>query len=540
MRIRNERERAFVNSLHPDNYGQGSDAKTSKGFMNGSVSDGEGENPVRERERSESATIKGFKSGGRRDEGENEKDKRKVYEDNKSERTALERELFFASPSQKKCLLHVAGIEARLNRITVPKIRFLSELSEKERKNYEFDESDCGSYYEERNDEKGTIIFNDYPGIHLNMKQALDTIIHETRHKYQYRVMEKTKRSSVRAYLTQGDVAYPTEDWINTQIGMKAYYENAFEKDSFNYAESRIAFYSPYRSSEILQMEATPGNLVHQQILMQPGDLTPDGRSSPLLAGDKYELFTVYDDYRKEGTSMGKTGIDYSLEALREAIDFYKNGIECIQNESSTLIGKLKINIEQHPYAELERSVNFIIDYYNGELKSTIKGMIEAWTSSEQCFSKMLERFHEKGESFEAAKDLEKDLENSVDEMFKRIEEVNVSKAANSDPDLVTQAASDVNACVGNLDDNAKNYKNQCEQKADTNQLYHNLRPMVEATWDYVVKAFEALKTDIGDISNEFASAIEANKRTASGTLGTGNRMDSARVKTGRIAKRNR
>ena len=451
----------------------------------------------------------------------------------------LSKEPFFASPLQKKCLFHVAALESVQHGIKTPKIRFLSELSDEERKMYGFEVcSDYGSYYNEID----SIVFNDYPGVHSNMMEALDTIIHETRHKYQYCLMDRSDKNSVRAYLQYGDATYPTDETINTERGKKAYQENAFEKDAYDYTEGRIAYYAIFKSCEIVNMGTLPGKAIHSQILMQPGDFSPEGKSSPLVTSDEFELFTGYDIQGKDGLRMGNTGINYSPEAQKEAIDFYKSGIEYVQSESKKMIENLKDSIQQHPYAELERSINVIIDYYNDELPGVIKGMIEAWTTSDSCFSKALERHNEKGESFDAAKRLERDLEGSVDEMFQDIEEVNVSLAANSDPDQVSQAASRVNTYAQSIGDQARNYKNQCDQRADQNQLYQNLKPMVEATWDYVVKTFEALRDDIGKVSSEFASAIEANKRASTTPINRNNNgpIDSAKVSTGRNAKRNR
>lgn len=428
--------------------------------------------------------------------------------------TPLGKEIFRDTPLQRQCLERVVAMEASLHGVSPPAVSYID------------DHPGTSGWYDDETDQ---ILFNIHRGANETMWDAVDTVVHETRHKYQDRLLEVSPKESVRTYLDYSVWSYPSDEELDTTRGKERYYDNGLELDSFHYAAGRMHCYAQYRAAEIAAMTRAPGSLIHNQILMQIGDVSSDGKSSPLIAGDVYESFTAYDEVSKEVYAMGRTGVDFSQEAIQEALAFYQSGVERIQQMSAGLVSNLKSSLEQHPYEELKRSVNVVVDYYNGELPQTIQAMIRSWAESGDSFSSLLKKMKESEESINAARRLEGNLIDSVSSTFQSIEPSNSRQAVRANPEQVMADAGFVQQYKKQLEGLAAEYKKACETRAQVNTLYENLKPMVASTWEAVVALFEAQSVDIVDLAQEFERTIGGNVGHETPT--TIHKLDGAKVK---------
>lgn len=118
----------------------------------------------------------------------------------------------------------------------------------------------------------------------------LNTIIHETRHKYQMAVIKSPNDHSeagedIRAYLHDATKNYPergkSDYW-------EKYQKNALEHDTKSFAKARAFFYKDFSWYQLMSLQKAPGIYVKNQILVDPGDDGMDGQIAPVSVKEPY------------------------------------------------------------------------------------------------------------------------------------------------------------------------------------------------------------------------------------------------------------
>lgn len=118
----------------------------------------------------------------------------------------------------------------------------------------------------------------------------LETIIHETRHKYQFSAIKSPNvhlevRDNIKDYLEDAAKNYPKKDDPDYE---EKYSKNALEHDTKTFGKSRALYYGDYSWSEIFSLKEAPRRQVKNQILMDPGD---DGANTQIAPPVVKELY---------------------------------------------------------------------------------------------------------------------------------------------------------------------------------------------------------------------------------------------------------
>lgn len=175
----------------------------------------------------------------------------------------------------------IAFLEAERLHISPPLVKLFSDEDTKHRGTYK----------------NGTIYFNKKCRIesYNDYLRFLETIIHETRHKYQRSAIESPgdypeMRENIRDYLKEASENYPKK---NDTDYYKKYRKNALEHDTKAFGKSRALYYGEYSWSQLLSLKEAPRRHMKNQILMEPGDDGANWQIAPPVVKEPYYSNTV-------------------------------------------------------------------------------------------------------------------------------------------------------------------------------------------------------------------------------------------------------
>lgn len=138
----------------------------------------------------------------------------------------------------------------------------------------------------------GTISFNKNCKIesYNDYLRFLETIIHETRHKYQLTAIRSPEnypevKENIRDYLEDAAIHYPKKGDAEYD---KKYRKNALEHDTKAFGKSRAQYYGGYSWSQLLSLKEAPRKYIKNQILMGPGDDGANGQVAPPVVKEPY------------------------------------------------------------------------------------------------------------------------------------------------------------------------------------------------------------------------------------------------------------
>ncbi len=375
--------------------------------------------------------------------------------------------------------------------------------------------------------------FSDYADL-------LDTIIHELRHCFQYTAIEESAGQpevpeEIRRYLAFSDLHYD-EDMKRGQDR-----ENGMEADSWSYACGRTRLYLDYTAAEILQMNEAPRHVVHNQIILGPGDISPSGRRAPVTVGKTFDsrefrdyarggsgrsdLGNKQNTYKTGGDNMSR-GIDFSDEAIARAAKAYGAVLDNIQAFSEKLIRGFEELIKEHPYKQLQNAANVFVGYHGNELPREITAEISKWASSDNSFTRVLDELSENASASRSkAQYLEKQLEDQVYQRFKPISEVQIDKAINVTDAIIQQDGVYISHYYRALEGLKEESWNQFLKAGEGNLLYSTMEEIVMHTFGRVQELYATLNKDIGTISDEYVAGHDkASARGMSSGMAAKNR----------------
>ena len=185
--------------------------------------------------------------------------------------------LLLQSDENKKILMKkISALEADRLNISPPSV----DLFEKEKTKHR------GEYA------NGTIFFNKNCKIesYNDYLRFLETIIHETRHKYQMTAILSPEnypevKENIRDYLEDAARHYPKKGDAEYD---KKYRKNGLEHDTKAVGKSRARFYGDYSWSQLLALKEAPCRCIKNQILMDPSDDGANGQIAPPVVKEPY------------------------------------------------------------------------------------------------------------------------------------------------------------------------------------------------------------------------------------------------------------
>ena len=190
--------------------------------------------------------------------------------------------LLLQSDENKKILMKkISALEADRLNISHPSVDLFTDENTKHRGTYKND-TVC------INKKCRIESYNDY-------LRFLETIIHETRHKYQLSAIQSPEKhpemkENIRDYLEDAAIHYPKRGDIEYH---KKYRENALEHDTKAFGKSRAQYYGDYSWSQLLSLKEAPRKCIKNQILMGPGDDGANGQVAPPIVKEPYYSNTV-------------------------------------------------------------------------------------------------------------------------------------------------------------------------------------------------------------------------------------------------------
>lgn len=218
------------------------------------------------------------------------------------------------SDDKKMILINkIVSLESGRLNISLPSVRLFSDANTNHRGRY---------------DPKLDIIFiNKEKKINSqdDYLEFLNTIIHETRHKYQMDVIKSPNDHSeayedIRAYLYDGTKNYPERGEPDY---WEKYKKNALEHDTKLFAKARALFYKDFSWYQLMALQKAPGIYVKNQILMEPGDDGMDGEIAPVSVIEPcYSRFKSTKRLKKELTS--NENMNYMNEKSSGREDFLR------------------------------------------------------------------------------------------------------------------------------------------------------------------------------------------------------------------------
>ena len=432
-------------------------------------------------------------------------------------------EIFHIEPEKKDALIcKMIELESEYLRIHPPQYLWYDYEPEKESdKEYGFYNREKGRVrYDdgfEMDAEADTIYINSaYPlQTKTDYKEFLDTIIHETRHKYQYESIESIKDHREITETSRQFLEYSDENF-DEDFRRGRYSINGLEWDTKAFAEQRTKLYMEYTVDEILSLEKAPAIIVRNQILMEAGSISPNGTIAPITVGKTFDEFIQKNADRKEdegennipkgGFNMASS-VDFSEEAQRAAGNKYEEVIADIYKIASDTITEFTGIIEKTPFEQLESAGNIFIEFYNNDLRDKVKKAIEGWRNSDNSFTALLTSIGESQKSINAANKIEEDIQNEV-ENFEQMDQIKIDKPVAIDVQAIESAAEKFNTFCTKLGELKEEYEKTFNQLADSNALYANMVEMVNTTFSKVEEGAIATRTDMENISTEFKEAL--------------------------------
>lgn len=185
--------------------------------------------------------------------------------------------LLLQSKENKIILMEkISALEAERLNISPPSVDSFEDENTKHRGNYK----------------NGTISFNENLKIesYNDYLRFLETIIHETRHKYQLAAIQSPEnypevRENIRDYLKDAAIHYPKKS--DAEYHNK-YRKNGLEHDTKAVGKSRAQYYGDYSWAQLLSLKEAPRKCIKNQILMDPGDDGANGQVAPPVVKEPY------------------------------------------------------------------------------------------------------------------------------------------------------------------------------------------------------------------------------------------------------------
>lgn len=192
----------------------------------------------------------------------------------------LQEILFLLQSKENKEILmkKISALESARLGISPPSVELFDDKNTKHRGTYK--------------NKKGIIGFNENCKIesYNDYLRFLETIIHETRHKYQFNAIRSPEnypevRENIRDYLEDAAIHYPKQDDAEYN---KKYRKNSLEHDAKAVGKSRAQYYGDYSWSQLLSLKEAPRKCIKNQILMDPGDDGANGQVAPPVVKEPY------------------------------------------------------------------------------------------------------------------------------------------------------------------------------------------------------------------------------------------------------------
>ena len=405
------------------------------------------------------------------------------------------------SDTQKALLAKIVELEALRMGIFTPEVKYKDML-------------DKGAY----DHEIGTVWLNSNPNIYENLLDLVETAIHETRHCYQFCIIERPEAFSdipnvLNEFLQKSYSDYPQE--FETEEEWDAYIKNGLEIDSNAYARYMSSTYQQFTADVIHEMQNPPVNVVKNQILMTPSDISESGRIAPLFVPVDFDVSDYAEgDTKQTGNTKSKGGysmagqrsLNISDEKQREAIKFYEDVIKEIQSSSGVMANRLGELLKSNPYEQTQKAANAFLTYYNTTLPSEIEKAITEWRNSDNCISAAVKKMYGGEAAVQNAMSYEDHLIETVRNSFSAIDEFKVNVAGlNTTDQAINEMTQMIDSYMQRFETNADSWIRSLSSKEQEEMIYSCIHDVVSKTIVNVRGAFEGLHIIFNEVGIHFS-----------------------------------
>ena len=351
-----------------------------------------------------------------------------------------------------------------------------------------------------------------------DFRDLVDSVIHEVRHCYQYCIMDHPDSFSdipvvIKNYLQHSLTNYPEE--IETEVEWEAYLKNGLEIDTNAYAQNLTFTYQQFTADQILAMKYPPQEIVKNQILMTPSDISEDGRIAPILVSAEFDALTYYTDkdknnenhiYNKGGDYMSGRSLNISDDKQREAIGFYEDIIKEIQTSSGTMANQLGELLRSNPYEQTQVATNAFLKYYNTTLPSEIQKAINEWRNSDNCISAVVKKMGGGEAAVQNAKRYEDRLNETIRNCFMTIDEFKIDvSGTNTTDQAINEMTQMINSYQQRLETEADGWVRSVTSKEQEEMIYSSIHDVVSRTIVNVRGAFDGLHVIFSEVGIRFS-----------------------------------
>lgn len=342
-------------------------------------------------------------------------------------------------------------------------------------------------------------------------REFLDTIIHETRHKYQFDVCDnpekhqKTKKI-IQDYLRYSDEIYPEE---NDPDYDEKYRKNGLEHDAFPYAEKRTQLYWGVSLEQIFSLNEAPENVVENQILMDAWDVGPDGTIAPISVKKEYFEWlegTVenekggksYNNKEKkkknnitqyqEENEYGRMGImsnrmDFTDRAISQV---YFEMSEEVANAFQQLIESMRNLCVAHAYKPMVDFTNALQEKYQTEFKECVMKLYSDWREGEASLESLAKKTYSGEAAEQTARMYMDELETALQDMFKgsyapiQVDDSTPVLA----PEDILKINDEITGFMQKVENAKTNAQQVCNSREEENVLYKIIKPVIVTSGD--------------------------------------------------------
>jgi hypothetical protein len=211
----------------------------------------------------------------------------------------------------------------------------------------------------------------------------------------------------------------------------------------------------------------------------------------------------------------------FDESARSEIRSFFEEALGAAGDETSNLFGELVSIYKREQYKPLYNMTAEIAEYYIGDFKNTVQGQFDDWLDSEtsiKAFAQELEASDDSSDdAYVAAKYLEDDLQNVLDELFSNQPDVpSVSTEAHLTKDD-NEIFDEVDELIQKFEDEIENlisdYESEADSNSEDNQLYENVSEILGAILESFKSLFNVFREGVsnlaGHISDRGSSAKE-------------------------------
>ena len=374
--------------------------------------------------------------------------------------------------------------------------------------------SDPGFY----NHEDCKIHLSNNAGSYSGLKDAVDTVIHETRHCYQFCVMEHPDGFSnipniINDYLNYSLDIYPEE--VHNEEEWQLYLKNGLEVDAREYAKERTYFYQQYHAKDILSMSVPPEEVVKNQILMTQSGVSAKGTIAPVFVPADFDPDEIHpsigvpaknDINKKGGNYMRQFNI--SADKQKEAIGYYQTVISSIQQAAASMAPQLEDLIKAYPYKVTQDGANAFLKYYNELLPEEISKAINDWRNSDASISAAAKQFEAGEGAVHNAMKIEEELSTTVKDCFKKIEEFKINvDSTNTNEKAISDMEQIINGYLKNFESSADGWLKSLESREQEEMIYSCIHEVVGKTIVNVRGAFSGVSEVCKDIGIKFSDS---------------------------------